>query len=227
MTPPDRVDEGFDATFEAFRYLQVRVDALEEAAARRADPVLETLWLEEPPELGGWSTAIAAWVSPLDGELWHGECGRGSLALGLAAAGFTVHGVEPAGGRALDAGARGVRVEVAHVAARLAEAPSASVDALVLSGVVDRTPVDGLVALLDLVTDRLVPGGPLVVVGTDPATAAAERSVVAQDLLAARPLHADTWAYLLGRSGYTDVGPLEAGPDGAPGTYAVAGRRAR
>ena len=229
----DRVDEGFDATLEAFRYLLGRVEALEVAAARRSDPVPSMVWLDPPAPDTRWAVPIATGMGPVTGDVWQGECGRGSLAQGLADAGLSVRAIEPRGTWALEAAALGLSVEVGPVAARLAEEPSGSLDAVVIAGVVDRTPIEGILALLELLTDRLVPRGPLVIVGTDPDDALAGRSVVAQDLLPGRPLHPETWGYLLEQAGFTDVEHLTLAAGGAaptisgPGSYAVGGRRAR
>lgn len=224
---PDAVTAGFDATLEAFRFLAARVERLEEAAADRRDPIDGMAWLVPGPELGPWTAPVVEWVARayVAGEVVHGECGDGGLAVALAAAGLPVRGAEPRGSVAWEAAERGVDVHLGPVEELLGSAAPGSLGGLVLSGVVDRLPVDELVALVSSAADRLAGGAPLVVVSATPSTVAVGWDAVARDLVPGRPLHAETWALLLARAGYEEVGPLE-GPAGQP-TYALKGRRPR
>lgn len=233
--------EGFDATVEAFRFLGARVEAMEDAALRRRDPVDAVAWLAPPPALGEWSGPVVEWVGGVHpaGEVLHGECGDGALVVALAEAGMAVRGAEPRGAVAWQAAERGVDVHVGPVAELLGSLPAGSLGGLVLSGVVDRAPLEELVALLDAATERLAAGAPLVIVGTRPEAVATGWDAVARDLLPGRPLHPETWELLLTRAGYVEVGRLGAGPAGGGGergsgrdgtaadvgTYAVKGRR--
>jgi hypothetical protein len=236
-----RVEEGFASTTEALRFLAARVEAGEDAAARRTTPVEGMAWLAPPPDLGPWVGPVAALLrhTPGGGPVVHAECGDGAFATALAAALGTappggprgpvpaVRGCEPRGAAALEASERGVDVHVGAVDEFLAGAATGSLAGLVLSGVVDRVPLDEQLRLLGLVTDRLAAGAALVVVGTRPEAVAAAWGPVAADLLPGRPLHAETWALLLERAGYVEVGRCTAdGADGADvGTYAVGARR--
>jgi hypothetical protein len=80
--------------------------------------------------------------------------------------------------------------------------------------VVDRLPVEELVALVETAVERLAAGAPLVVVGTRPETADGW-DPVARDLLPGRPLHPETWEVLLARAGFVEVGRLEPLPGGS------------
>ncbi len=216
---------GFDATIEAFRFLAARVEGLEDSAAARRDPVDGMAWLVPPPALGGWAEPVSRWVAAnrAEGVIVHGECGDGSLTAALAALGMAVRGAEPRGAVAWDAAGLGVDVHVGPVGELLDSVGPGSLGGLVLSGVVDRLALDDLVALLETATDRLGEGGGLVVISASPAVPATGWDAVARDLVPGRPLHPETWALLLGRAGFEEVGPLE-GPGGSP-TYAVTGRR--
>lgn len=211
------VDTALDATTEAFRFLAARLDALEEATARRRAPVDGMAWLVPPPALGGWADRVVEWLEPAGGtEVVVGECGDGALPRALAAAGLAVRAAEPRGAVAWEAAAGGVDVHVGPVAELLASRPTASVGGLVLAGVVDRLPVEDLLALLATAADRLAPASPMVVLGASPAA----WDPVALDLLPGRPLHPATWTLLLGRHGFTEVATEATGD-----TYAVRGRR--
>jgi hypothetical protein len=60
------------------------------------------------------------------------------------------------------------------------------------------------------------------VVSRDPASG--DVDPIAADLAPGRPMHAETWAFLLGRAGFASV---ETHRDGAPASYAVTAVRAR
>ncbi|MGO9458225.1 MAG: hypothetical protein ACLP62_14465 [Acidimicrobiales bacterium] len=216
---------GFDATIEAFRFLAARVEGLEDSAAARRAPIDGLAWLVPPPDLVGWADPVSRWVAAhrAEGVIVHGECGDGSLTAALAGLGLAVRGAEPRGAVAWDAAGLGVDVHVGPVGELLDSVGPGSLGGLVLSGVVDRLALEDLVALLETATDRLGEGAGLVVVSTSPDVAATGRDAVARDLVPGRPLHPETWALLLGRAGYEEVGPLAA-PEGSP-TYAVTGRR--
>lgn len=221
------VREGFGTTVEAFRFLGARVEALEDASARRRSPV-DAVWaLAPPPPTAAWAAPVLGWLrgSPPPGTVLHGECGDGGLVRALVDGGVEARGAEPRGAAAWRAAAQGVAVEVGEVGDALRPLATGSLGGLVLSGIVDRAPLDDLVALVALATDRLAPGAPLVVLGTAPAAAASGWAAVARDLLPGRPLHPETWELLLGRAGYLGVGRLEPA-DGTPtDTFAVGARR--
>lgn len=115
------------------------------------------------------------------------------------------------GERSLWPHSRGRTVVLAEVSEELAARPPASLGGLVLSGVIDRLPLHTLVSLLARARIVLEPGAPIVVVASDPAGSGAWSEDVAQDLLAPRPLHAQTWEVVLQRAGFVAVAPIDAG----------------
>lgn len=218
--------DGFDATVEALRFLGARVEQLEDAAGRRNAPVDAVAALVVPPP-AEWTGPVVDWLLAArpPGVVLHGECGEGELVEALAGAGIEARGVEPRGDAAWRAADGGARVEVGEVPDLLRSQPAGSLGGLVLSGVVDRAPIDDLVALVEVSAARLNGGAPLVVVGTRP-EAAAGWDAVARDLLPGRPLHPETWELLLARAGFVDVGRLDTGPAGGDvATYAVRAHR--
>jgi len=220
-----RFEEGFDAVVEALRFLAARVELLEDAAARRSAAVDGSAWLVAPPELGAWGGPTARWLagSP-EGTVVHGECAEGTFTRALVTAGLSVRGCEPRGSLAWAAAARGVPVHLGPVPDYLAGLGGGSLSGLVLTGLVDRLALEDQVALVDLAAGRLSAGGRLVVLGTLPGTKANGRDAVAQDLLPGRPLHPETWALLLDRAGFDDVGPLEGPETGESSMFGVRGR---
>ncbi len=141
----------------------------------------------------------------------HADCGEGHLLDALERAGVVACGVEPRGAVALAALERGRRVSLAEVSEELAARAPGSLGGLVLSGVIDRLPLHALVALLARARITLEPGGPIVIVASDPEKHGAWSAPVAHDLLQPRPLHLQTWELLLQRAGFLAVTPLDAG----------------
>ncbi len=220
-----RFEEGFDAVVEAFRFLAARVELLEDAAARRRAAGEGSAWLVAPPQLGVWEEPTARGLagSP-EGTVVHGECAGGTFARALMAAGLAVRGCEPRGSLAWAAAAGGVPVHLGPVPEYLAGLGAGSLSGLVLTGVVDRLALEDQVALVDLAAGRLSAGGRVVVLGTLPGDRATGRDAVARDLLPGRPLHPETWALLLDRAGFDEVGPLEGPEGGGSSLFGVRGR---
>ncbi len=219
------VQESVSATVEALRFLAARLERLERAADRRDGAVDGLAWLVEPPETARWLDPVRRWLGQPAGPVVVGECGAGELAVGLASAGLAVRGIEPRGSVAWAAAEAGVDVMAGEVLDRLGSVPTASLGGLVLTGVVDRAPLEGQLELLELAADRLMPGGGLAVIGTRPDPAVEGWHAVARDLLPGRPLHPETWQLLVGRAGFSEVAPLEGPPADAGVTFAIGGRR--
>jgi len=221
------VEEGFGTSLEAFRFLAARVELLEGATERREVPIDGAHWLVDPPDLAPWSASVLEWLSASHraGTVLHAECGDGAFSEALASAGLPLSTAEPRGTFAWNAAERGLRVHLGSAREALCEQASGSLGGIVLSGVVDRSPVEELVGLVELASDRLAPGAPMAVVGTRPEAAAAGWEAVAHDLMPGRPLHAVTWQLLLDRHGFADVHTLA--PPSEVTTYVVVGSRRR
>ena len=218
---------GVAQSVEALRFLALRVEALESSAGLRRAPVAAPESMLPPLSMQEWLqpvTDLARAAAP-GGDVLHGECGDGRLVESLCSAGLAALGVEPRGSLAWDASRRRVPVRLAGVGAHLAATDPGALGGIVLSGIVDRSPVEDLVALLGTAVDRLAPGGILVVIGSGPDEAVSGWPAVARDLLPGRPLHPETWGFLMVRAGLSGVGAVA--PDSATTGYAVAGRRDR
>jgi hypothetical protein len=127
----------------------------------------------------------------------------------LRAAGVAARGIEPRGPLAWEAWQRDLPVRVGDIAAELAVNDTGPLGAVVLSGIVDRSPVEDLVELLASAVSRLGPGGAVVVIGSDPSTPVRQ--------------------LLLARAGLAQGGMLVPDPGDAPadGQFAVWGRADR
>jgi hypothetical protein len=197
---------------EAFRFLSARVSTLEARLAAEDRPVEGAAWLVPARELDGLVEPLVAHLlarSP-GGPVVHADCGEGVFVRALARRGVTAQGVEPRGAVALRAIERGSDVTIGEVSERLGTAEAGSLGGVVLSGVVDRSPLHALLPLLTQCRRTMALGAPLVVVSEPPA-AADQREAPACDV-AARPLHRETWELVLERSGFVEVAPVAGTP---------------
>lgn len=212
------LEEAMAQVVEAFRFLSARVRTLEERLAHEDRPIEGAAWLVPAQELESWVEPVVAHIvaTTPGGEVLHGDCGEGDLLGALERAGVVARGVEPRGAIALGALEQGRAVVLIEVADELAAQPPATLGGLVLSGVVDRLPLHALVSLLAAARRALALGAPLIVVASDPEQDGSWAEDVAQDVIAPRPLQAETWELLLRRAGFVSVAPLEGGTGGDP-----------
>jgi hypothetical protein len=210
---------------EAFRFLSARVETLEARLAAQDRPVDGAAWLVPARALGPLAGPVAAHVAARTpgGVIVHADCGQGDLLRALRERGIEAHGIEPRGAVALRAIEDGCVVTIAEASESLASAGEASTGGVVLSGVVDRSPLHALLPLLTQCRHVLQRGAPLVVI-TEPVSALDGRAAPARDLVDGRPLHEATWELLLQRAGFVDVAPLPdaGGQDGRLALSAVA-----
>ncbi len=220
------VEDAMTHVVEAFRFLHARVSTLETRLGTEDEPLDGAAWLAPARELGAWVEPVVSLVVARTpgGEILHGDCGEGALVGALVDRGVRARGVEPRGGVALRALERGCDVTISEVGEYLAQLPAGELGGLVLSGVVDRLPLHAIVPLLAECRRTLAPGAPIVVVA-EPATPSQAHShepdPVSEDMVDRADLHVETWALLLGRSGFVDVTPLPA-VDGAAGDDRIA-----
>jgi hypothetical protein len=196
---------------EAFRFLSARVETLEARIDAEDRPIDGVAWLAPARQLGDWVEPIAAHVVERTpgGDIVHADCGDGALVTAIHAAGVRSQGVEPRGDVAVDALEHGCRVTICEVLEHLSFRASNSLGGIVLSGVVDRLPVAGVVPLLAQCRRTLAAGAPLVVVaeprGTEPTW-----TPPVSEILKGRPLLVETWEMLLERTGFAAVNLLSA-----------------
>jgi SAM-dependent methyltransferase len=173
----------------------------------------------EVVEVDGVHQAQAWWVAETAGALGdtagrvlHAACGDGWLVRRLVDDGVDAYGVDPRPGRTAAAELAGADLRQEDLVEHLGAVESASLAAVVLSGVVDGLEPGERDRLLDLVGDALAPDGTLVVHSMAPAYWAGDDVGPAVDLAPGRPLRPGTWVHLLGRRGYRAA--FAAGDDG-------------
>jgi hypothetical protein len=199
---------------EAFRFLAARVETLEQRLEREDHPVRGMAWVQPARDLGPWVSNIVEHLmragSPR--QVLHADCGPGQLLAALTEAGATAIGVEPRGAEAFEATEAGHEVTLMELSSFLPTRPAASLDAVVLSGVVDRLALHALVRLLSEVRRTVRQGGAVVVVAESTSDL---RGQAARDVFPFEPLQVDSWLYLLREVGFVEggilVGPADDG----------------
>ncbi len=156
-------------------------------------------------DLDEWVSLVVELMSGIEGRALHTECGDGALLRALADAGVDVYGIDPRPD-ALDRAARAdVDVRLTPPLEHLGSLEAASLGGLVLSGFLDHLTVGAQSDLVGMSARALRVGGVLVLLCVNPDTWGRSVSAVEADLSPGRPLHAQTWAYLLERQGFSSI----------------------
>lgn len=205
-------------TLRALRILGGRVDALE-ARSPATDPRAAAT---RPPvdadlDLAPWTDLVREMLAarPDGRRVLHADCGDGALLVALTDARIDAYGTDPRDDAAACADARGIEVRRDAALDHLRTVGDGTLAGVVLSGVVDRVTLGDQLELVEHAVRVLAPDAPLVVIGRNPDAWRRARSAVAADLAPGRPLHATTWAHLLGAQPVRDVACRE-GDCGAP-----------
>ena len=163
-------------------------------------PVVEVAWAHGPDAwwVGGALKALAT----AGGRVLHSAAGDGWLVRACEERGIDAYGVDPRPG-ADERGADGVLdLREEPVVGHLEATRPAALGGLVLTGTVEAMAPGERERLLDLVVDRLAPGGILVLHSLSPAAWASEDLPVGADLAFGHPLRAATWDHLLTGRGF-------------------------
>jgi hypothetical protein len=152
-----------------------------------------------------WQDAVVDAVRGVRGRVALADAGDGGLLGEICGAGVDAYGVEPRVELVEAARARGLDVRTNEIARHLDAVEPGDLSGLLLRGCVERCSRPALLELVDQATAALAAGGRLVVMSRTPAAWSRRRSVVEADLVPGRPIHAETWAWLLAAHGYVDV----------------------
>lgn len=150
-----------------------------------------------------WADAVVASLASVQGRICHAESGSGGLLDLLAGAGFDAYGVDPRAELVDGSREQGHEVRWEDALSHLRELEPESLGGLVLSGAVDRLDRSGQLELARKAASAVVRGGVVVVVGETPTSWLYRQGpdAVAADLAPGRPLHRETWEWLLSSEG--------------------------
>jgi Methyltransferase domain len=212
----------------AMRLLGERLDSVE-TRSPNTDPRLLQLALpiSSDLDLEPWRDVVVKTCSSFaaPGRVLHAECGDGALLVAMHDAGVDAYGIDPRADAAAVADERRVEVRTTGALEHLRAVPAVALGGVVLSGCTERLAAGDIVELVDLAAAVLAPGAPIVVLSRDPS---GEPDPIAADLAPGKPLHAQTWAFLLARRGFglIDTRTNDTPGNGAPASYAVVAVRA-
>lgn len=132
-------------------------------------------------------------------------CGRGELVELLAGRGVDVVGVEPDGGMASEALARGIVVHETDGASYLGSLAPGSIGAVFSAHVAEHVPFEALLELVHLSFAALAPGGVFVAETPNPASLVVLGNSFILDPTHQRPLHPSLFAFVCETAGFRDV----------------------
>jgi len=160
-----------------------------------------------PPDLDDdlWRAVVVDAARGISGRLALADAGGGDLLADVGAAGVDAYGVEPRPELADAARARGLDVRNNDIRTHLDAVAAGELSGLVLRGCVERLSRPALLELIECAAHALGPGGRLVVASRTPVAWSRARSVIEADLTPGRPLHAETWAWLLDGNGFGEI----------------------
>jgi hypothetical protein len=193
------------AVVGALRVVGLHIESLERATGHAARARDEAMRLPVPSHVSDRDAAIIGALRGITGRVLVAECGEGDLLATVTGAGIDAYGVDPRFVCADAAIARGLEARNDELVAHLRAVKPGELGAVVLVGVVDRSAPGELLELLDLVADRLAKGATLVVSSAGPAAPARGANAVSADLTPGRPIHPETWTYLLDAHGFETV----------------------
>lgn len=202
------------ATMRVVHLLDERVTDLERDVASLTPPALPgeqelAPGADPAPFLGVLTARFGALRG---GRVLHAECGSGALLAALAAAGVDAYGIDPGTAAADQAARAALDVRRDDALGHLGSLGAETLGGLVLSGVVDRASMADRRRLLEVAEPVLAPGGVLAVLGIAPESWERTVGPVVADLAPGRPLHAETWAHLVGSAGFAEV-EVHSAPD--------------
>jgi SAM-dependent methyltransferase len=199
------------------RMLHVVVDHVEDLEAavevQRTPPLPASVVPSADPGAAWWAPAAVEALSGVEGRVLHADCGNGSLLDALIAAGVDAYGVDPAGAVIEAPVGRGLDVRAESLLDHLDVVADDALAGMVVTGSVQWLHPNERDRLVGLVGSRLAPGGILVIHSATPESWMGSISPVISDLAPGRPLHAETWAQLLGDRGFRVDGRSSGGAD--------------
>ncbi len=197
-----------------FHVLVDHVEDLEAAVETQRTPGLPASAVDPGnPGSQWWSTEAVRAMAGVEGRVLQADCGNGSLVEALTAVGVDAYGVdadESAIERALE---RGLDVRAETMLAHLDVVAGEALAGLVLTGSVQWLHPNERDRLVNLAASRLAVDGVLVLHSGTPESWLTANARVLTDLAPGRPLHAETWSYLLAEHGFRRTALTFGGED--------------
>ena len=186
---------------KAVRKLGDRVQYLEQLSP----PSIDVVSIEAKPLVAAWQTDILDFFKGAGGRVLHTRCGAGRIVASLRESEIDAYGVDPDAGLVSAPVVEGLDLRSDEVLVHLRALQPAALDGMVLTGCVDDLPKGAQMELMDKCALVLAKGARLVLCGANPLAWDRGASPVVVDLAAGRPLHAETWAFLLAERGFSEI----------------------
>jgi hypothetical protein len=158
-----------------------------------------------------WVAAVVDALRGRKGRVAVVQCGRGALLGALTEAGVDAYGIEPRREDADEARSLGFDVRIDEGVPHLDSVASGALAGLVVRGLSERSMLSELVALVTRAHTALAEGAPIVVCSIRRDAWGKGDTLVEADLVAGRPLEAESWVHLLGEYGFADMSITPAG----------------
>ncbi len=190
---------------------------------------LQAIVSDDPVEVGrvsvgvadslvGLGPQIASELEGIRGRVLHAECGDGWLLAKLAEAGLDAYGVDPRAEVVAPLMDQGLDAWDESVYPHLRSVGEATLSAVVLTGLIDRVPLERKRQVLASAAAAVRPGGKVAIASVGPAGWEVA-PVVERDLAPGGPLHHETWSVLMEASGLESTKVIH----GEAGSFVVIG----
>jgi hypothetical protein len=205
------------------------MDRLREEVSALRPPLPDDVAVPDSHGERWWSSLALAALSGASGPVLYAECGSDTLLQSLRVAGVDAYGLDPSARSAQEASAAGLDVRREGLSDHLRSLPTGALGGAVLEGSVQWLGPTGCEEILSLLSSRIVAAGVLVVASATPEAWGQVAGPLVADLAPGRPLHAETWSYLLERNGFGRVEVHGAGdePEVRADEYVVVAVRER
>ncbi len=160
-----------------------------------------------------WSAEALQAMTGVEGRVLQADCGNGSLVESLIAAGIDAYGVDADEAAIESALERGLDVRAEGVLDHLDVVAGEVLSGLVLTGSIQWLHPNERDRLVKLAASRLAIDGVLVLHSGTPESWLASNARLLTDLAPGRPLHAETWSFLLAEHGFRRTALTFGGED--------------
>ena len=172
-----------------------------------------------------WHPMVVEQLAAVSGRVLHGDCGHSGLVGSLTQAGVDAYGIDPDEEVTRMASTVGLDVRAGTILAHLQVVGDGALGGLVMEGTVQWLVPRDAERLVALAATRVAIGGVVAIFSATPESWSRAADPVLFDLAPGRPLHPETWVYLLTHKGF-DRAEMHLGP-GQSGEYVVVAHRDR
>ena len=184
------------------RRLSLVEDQLDVGATARSELIASITQLSASE---GIKEALSEHFRGASGRVLFGDLFEPALIQFLRDQGVDSYGVSPTG-RAVEA----IDIQQSELIEHLDHLETDTLGGFILCGITDRSSLNEQLRALRLLLLRSAPGARVAIIVVKPEMLSRRLGPVAADLLQGRPLHSETWCYLLSRENASDISVAES-----------------